>query len=244
LPSFFDQARTLVDFAVNRQVKGAARPKLAAVYSGGGFEQDALAGLQRQAKAYALELSEHHFVEGHLTATELVSVLFDERPDYLFFFGSGNDLLAFAGEMERRGLKVPLLTCAAMLAEAPFRLPDAIAAQSYLSYPASLPDDDDLVEFLTMMRRAGVPLKSGPLQALAYAGASVLVAAAREAGRHLSRSSLVSSLESLQNFRTGVLSPISFSPNRRIGSTDSYIVSIDVVRKKYLRASNRISPSH
>ena len=52
---------------------------------------------------------EHRFVEGQIIASDLVSVLLDERPD-LFFFGGANDLLALGGEMERRGLKIPLLT--------------------------------------------------------------------------------------------------------------------------------------
>jgi ABC-type branched-subunit amino acid transport system substrate-binding protein len=240
LPSFFDQARTLVDFAVSgkSQVKGTARPKLAAVCSSGGFEQDALAGLKAQAKAYAIELSsEHRFVDGQIAAKDIVSALSDERPDCLFFFGGGNDLLSLEREMKRRGLYVRLLTCAAMVGEAAFQLSGAVAAQTYLSYPASPPDEDEFLEFETMLRKAGIPLRSGPLQAVAYGAAKVLVEAIKDAGRQLSRPALVSSLERLQNFRTGVLFPVSFNANRRVGSTTSCIVGIDLARKQFVRLS-------
>ena len=240
LPSFFDQARTLVDFAVSGkdQVKATTRPKLAAVCSSGRFEQDAVAGLKAQAKAYAIELSaEHHFVEGQIGGENVVSSLLEERPDYLFFFGNGNDLLSLEREMERRGLYVPLLTCAAMVGEAAFQLSGAVAAQTHLSYPALLPDEDDYLEFVTMLRKAGIPLRSGPLQALAYGAARVLVEATKDAGRELSRPALISSLEGLQNFRTGVLFPVSFNANRRVGSTNSCVVRIDLLSKKFLRIS-------
>jgi len=243
LPSFFDQARTLVDFAVRNkgQVKAAERPSLAAICSKSEFDQDALDGLKTQAAVYGLELStEHRFLEGQMDVKDVVSSLLDVRPDYLFFFGSGNDLLALAGEMERRGLLVPVLTCAAMIGDASFQLPAAVATRSYLSYPALLPDHEDYQDFIALMRKARVPVTSAPLQALAYAAARVLVEAVKDCGRQLSRSALVSSLEGLKNFRTGVLSPISFSPNRRVGTTESCMVRIDAVRKQYVRASNRI----
>ena len=161
-----------------------------------------------------------------------------------FFFGSGNDLLVLAAETVRRGLQVPLLSCAAMIGDAAFHLPDAVAAQSFFSYPAALPDDNGFNEFLAMMRRAQVPMRSVPLQAMAYAAARTFVEGAKDAGRQLSRQALVRSLEKLQDFKTGVLPPLSFSPSRRIGSISSYIVKVDAARKQYTRTANRITPSH
>jgi ABC-type branched-subunit amino acid transport system substrate-binding protein len=239
LPSFFDQARALVDFAVSGKgkVKGA-RPNFAAVCSNGRFEYDALEGLRTQARANAIELSaEHRFVEGQMAAKDVVSGLLGARPNYLFFFGNGNDLLSLESEMERQGLNVPLLTCAAMVGEAAFQLSGAVVAQTYLAYPASLPGEDDFLEFVAMLRRARIQLRSGPLQALAYAAARVLAEAIKDAGRQLSRPALVTSLERLQNFRTGVLFPVSFNANRRVGSTTSCIVRIDPVRKQFVRLS-------
>ena len=61
----------------------------------------------------------------------------------------------------------------------------------------------------------------------------MLVGAVKDCGLQLSRSALVSSLEGLKNFRTGVLSPISFSPNRKVGTTESCMVRIDVVRRPH-----------
>src|SRR6185369_3200204 len=123
LPRFFDQARALVDFALSNKSNSQERRRIAVVCSGGSFEQDALAGLVKQASAYSLEPpKEFRFVEGQLAAQDIVSALLTERHDYVYFFGSGNDLLVLAGEMVRRGLQVPLLSCAAMIGDAAFHL--------------------------------------------------------------------------------------------------------------------------
>jgi ABC-type branched-subunit amino acid transport system substrate-binding protein len=245
LPRFFDQARALVDFAHSNKVNNQARQRIAVVCSRGAFEQDAVAGVVKQADSYQMDLTkQYRFDEGQLAAKDIVSALLTEHYDYLFYFGSGNDLQALAGEMARRGLQVPLLSCATMVGDSAFQLPDVVAARSFFSYPSSLPDDDDFKEFLSMMHRARVPLRSIPLQAMAYAAARTFVEGAKDAGRQLSRQALVHSLERLQDFKTGVLPPLSFSSNRRIGSTASYIVKVDTARKQYIRATNRITPSH
>jgi hypothetical protein len=58
----------------------------------------------------------------------------------------------------------------------------------------------------------------------------------------ISRAALVNSLEQLQNFQTGVIGPVTFGPNRRVGAAGSFIVGIDSGKKQYVIVSERIVP--
>jgi hypothetical protein len=57
----------------------------------------------------------------------------------------------------------------------------------------------------------------------------------------LSRPSFVVALEHLTDFNTGVVPPLTFGPNRRVGAVGSYIVGIDLTKKQYVPMSERIA---
>jgi hypothetical protein len=55
-----------------------------------------------------------------------------------------------------------------------------------------------------------------------------LIEALKRAGRDVSRQKLIEALERLYQFNTALTPPITYTPNRRIGSMGAYIVAIDV----------------
>lgn len=245
LPSFADQARSLVDFVGSEETrpKGWPASRLAVVYADGDFDRDALAGLKSQAKMYSMEIvAEQGYKTGAISAAATVASLAAKKPHYVFFFGGAGDMTSFAGEMYRAKLEAGLLSSAVMVGRGAFSLPPAVAARTYLSYPVSLPDEADFSEFVAMMRRAGVNLRSAAFQSVAYAAAKVFIEAAKNSDRQFSRAALVNSLEHLENFNTGVIGPVTFGPNRRVGAAGSYIVGIDLIKKQYVPASGRIVP--
>jgi ABC-type branched-subunit amino acid transport system substrate-binding protein len=64
-------------------------------------------------------------------------------------------------------------------------------------------------------------------QASSIAAAKILVHGLELSGKDLSRERLVTMLEGLYEFDTGLTPKITFGPNRRIGSLGAYIVTID-----------------
>ncbi|MEK6302768.1 MAG: ABC transporter substrate-binding protein [Acidobacteriota bacterium] len=245
LPSFGDQARSLVDFVGSEATrpKGRAAARLAVVYSDGDFDQDALAGLRSQAKLYSMQLvSEQSYKGGTLSAAAAVAALAPKKPDYVFFFGGAEDITSFAAEMDRAKLEAGVLSSAVMVGRSAFSLPPAVALRTYLAYPVSLPSEAEFGDFLAVMTKAGVNVRSAAFQAVAYAAAKIFIEAAKNADRQLSRDALLNSLERLQGFETGVIGPVTFGPNRRVGATGSYIVGIDSINKQYVTASDRIVP--
>lgn len=66
-----------------------------------------------------------------------------------------------------------------------------------------------------------------PAEIQARAAAVVLVEGLRRAGRDLTRERLVDALETLRNFRTGLVPPVTFSASRHVGSTGVWIVPLN-----------------
>jgi ABC-type branched-subunit amino acid transport system substrate-binding protein len=241
LPTFADQARTLLDFAHDRSKERHAR--LGVIYAGNDFNQDALSGLKAQAKMYSMEIvSEQTFAAGRFKPAEAVELLAQKKPDYVFFFGGADDIKAFAVEMERIKLSVPLLSSVVMVGRGAFTLPANVAAQTFLSYPSALPSQEEFAAFLALLRKAGVNLRSPAFQSVAYAATKIFFEAAKLSGRQLDRAAFINSLEQLHEFKTGVIPPVTFGPNRRVGSVGSYIVGVDLGKQQYVPLTDRQAP--
>ena len=245
LPSFADQSRSLVDFigAGASQPEGRRASRLAIVYANNDLAQDALSGVKAEAKIHSMEIvSEHSYNAGRLSPGTIVGSLVGKKPDYVFFFGSGDEFIAFAKEVDRVKLDAGLLGSMVMVGQAALSLPPAVAARTYLSYPASLPDRDDFAEFISVMQESGVAQRNTGFQAVAYAAAKIFVEAAKSSSRQLNRPDFIRALEQMRNYVTGVIAPVTFGPNRRIGANGSYVVKIDLGRKQYVSVSDRIVP--
>jgi ABC-type branched-subunit amino acid transport system substrate-binding protein len=222
---------------------GRAASRLAVVHAENDLNQDALSGLQAQAKMYPMKIvADKSYKSGGLRAGDVVRELVGIKPDYVFFFGSGDELMAFAKEMDRVKLEAGLLGSVVMVGRAALSLPPAVAAKTYLSYPASLPDRDDFAEFISVMQESGVAPRNTGFQAVAYAAAKIFVEAAKSTTKQLNRPEIIRALEQMRNYSTGVIAPVTFGPNRRIGANGSYIVKIDLGRKQYVCVSDRVVP--
>lgn len=241
LPTFADQARALVDFICEKM--GNKQARAAVIYANNDFNLDALAGLKSQSKLYGMEIvSEQGYAAGGFEALKAVKALASQRPDCIFFFGGAEDARALAAEMEQSNLKIPLLSSVVMLGRGAFSLPASIAAQTFLSYPSQLPTQEDFAEFIAAMQKSGVALRSPAFQAMAYAAIKIFLEAMKSSGKRIDRATLISALEGIQDFRTGVVPPVTFGPNRRVGSNASYIVGIESGKMQYLPLTERRLP--
>lgn len=245
LPSFSDQARSLVDFIGTEGMRPGHAParRIAVVYTDDSFDRDAIAGLKSQVTLYSMAIvGEHVYVPGKLKAAVAVEEFSRTRPDFIFFFGNAADFQSLANEMSRAKVEAGLASSAVMIGRGAFSLPAEVAGRTYLSYPGSIPSKDDFSEFLSVMQKSGVALRNVAFQATAFAAAKVFVEALKSSGKQLSRPVLVKSLEQLQNYRTGVTPPVTFGPNRRVGAAGSYIVGIDLANKQFVPVGDRVAP--
>jgi hypothetical protein len=105
-------------------------------------------------------VAEHKYRAGRFGAAKAAELFSQKKPDYIFFFGSANDITAFAREMARVELEAALLSFSVMIGRGVFTLPAGVASRRYLSYPNALPNQNDFNEFLTVMQKSGVRLRS------------------------------------------------------------------------------------
>ena len=242
LPTFGDQTRALVDFAVAKFKERA--PRIGIISTDSEFDADALTGLKAQAKLYpALEIVfEQTYARGSFPVAALVGMIAQKRPDGIFFFGNAEQFAQLTRAMDAAKLHAALFSSVVMIGHGAFDAPASLAPQIFLAYPAALPGEDDFTEFVGVMQKGGVKLSSPAFQTVAYGAAKTFVEATKLSGRQLSRAALLASLERLNDFKTGVVPPLTFSPNRRIGASGSYIVGVDLSKKQYVPLGARLVP--
>jgi ABC-type branched-subunit amino acid transport system substrate-binding protein len=245
LPSFGDQARSLADYAAAEASRAneRAKPGIAVLYSDSDFDRGARESLLAQAKLHSIDIVfDQGYRPGQLSAATMVASLGEKRPGAVFFFGGPDEFAALARAIDKAKLELRLYSSAMMVGQAAFSLPAAVASRTYLAYAAALPDRNDFAEFLAVMQRGGVGLRSLAFQSVAYASARLFVEATKSSSRQLSRATMIKALEHLKDFKTGVVPPLSFGPNRRVGARGSLIVGIDTVNRQYKPLSDRIVP--
>jgi ABC-type branched-subunit amino acid transport system substrate-binding protein/cytochrome c553 len=241
LPTFGEQARALVDFAA---AKFTTRPpRVAIISSDNEFDADARAGATAQAKLHPMQIvADETYAAGGFRVEAMIEMIARKKPDGIFFFGNAEQFAQLARGIEAAKLNVALFSSVVMIGHSAFDAPASLAPRIFLAYPAALPGVDDFTEFVNAMLKANVKLSSPAFQAVAYGAAKTFVEATKSSGRELSRSALLASLEGLRDFRTGVVPPLTFGANRRVGASGSYIVALDLNKKQYIPTGARLVP--
>jgi hypothetical protein len=106
------------------------------------------------------------------------------------------------------------------------RAPAGFADRIVLAYP-SAPGEAlrPGSRFEAFRVRHGLPAGGVATQAAAYAAAALLAEGVRRSGRAIGREVLVRELESLRDFRTDAVPPLSYGPDRRVGALGGHLVT-------------------
>ena len=106
----------------------------------------------------------------------------------------------------------------------------------FLSFP-TVPTDvaaEGLAELRALEEKYKFPPGHTASKLNAFAAAKIFTEALKRAGRDLSREKLVTALEGLYEYETGVTPSITFGPNRRVGAMGAYVLSIDPAKKEFV----------
>lgn len=257
LPTARHQASALVEYIREeaRRSRGEARGavKLAVLSADDEFDREAAGGALEeleaarsktdaagaQSRPLTLALSKQYRA-GEFEAAALTSELARAGAEYVLFFGNPAEFAALARELERQRVNVNLAGLTLVIGREALSLPPAQAARTILAHPTPLPERADLAEFYALLRREGVGTNQLAFRAVAFAAAKVFTEGVKLSGRRLSRAGLISSIEQLRDFKTGVLPPLTFGPNRRMGVSGAYIVGIDSANKRLTPLSDLI----
>ena len=241
LPGVAEQAVSLVNFASAQPELRNAR--VAIVHSDNPLGTAAATATEEHLKKTGRSLqAKQLYTPNNFDARQLVNDLKSKSAEVVFFYGSGKEESSLLTEAAAANWTPHLFLLGAMTGK---DLPASLAAfknKIYIAFP-TLPADlntEGVAEFRSLHEKYRFAPRHTASQLAAFAAAKVFVEGLTRAGRDLSREKLITSLEGLYEYQTGITPRITFGPNRRVGAAGAHVVAIDLAEKEFATASGWI----
>jgi ABC-type branched-subunit amino acid transport system substrate-binding protein len=236
LPGAGPQASALVNFAANKlELK---KSKLSIVYSENELALAAVASIEDQARKIGWSsVTKRALSSERFDAAALAGSLKAEGAEAVFFLGASGEETAFINAAAAANW-APHVFLLGALAEKTLvkNLPLSFKDHVFLAFP-TVPTDvtpEGLAELRALQEKYKFAPGHLASQLNAFAAAKIFTEALKRAGRDLSREKLVTALEGLYEYDTGVTPSITFGPNRRVGAMGAYVLSIDPAKKEFI----------
>ncbi len=233
LPGLEDLGRALVSFAAG--LDGASLR--AAVVTGAGTPHESTA------QAISEKAAELGWPEVRLATAGPEGIgaesLACQEVDAVFLLVSGSEQAAFLREAAVLGWYPRVFLPGSFLDRALFEAPRGFAERLFLAFP-TLPSNQDprsVRTYRELVDRYNLPARHLTAQIAALSSARVLVEGLKLAGRDLSRGRLIEVLEGFVDFDTGLVPPVTYSPNRRVGVQGAYVLALDLEKQTLVPAS-------
>ena len=240
LPGAGQQARTLVNFAAkNAELK---KSPLAIVHADDELALAAVAAIEDQARKLGwTAVTKKSFSNDRFDVTAIAGALKAEGVGSVFVVGSGRETEFINAAAAANWTPHVFLLGALTTRDLVKTLPSSFKDRVFLSFP-TVPTDvapSALAELRALEEKYKFRAGHTASKLNAFAAAKIFTEALKRAGRDLSREKLVTALEGLYEYDTGVTPSITFGPNRRVGSMGSYVVSIDLTKREFVLISNK-----
>lgn len=235
LPGLKEQARTLVTFAAKKT--DPKKSRVAIISPDADFSRQIAASIEDQGKKVGWSpVAGIYYPREKFNATQYVAELKRQGIDTVFLLGSGTDAAALFKDAEAVGWTPAIYLLGSLVGRditeiVPVKMKDHI----FLAFP-TIPADVSAAgaaEYSGLIEKNKLGSAHAAAQASAIAAAKILVHGLELAGKDLSRERLVTMLEGLYEYDTGLMPKITFGPNRRIGALGAYIVTIDPEKKLF-----------
>ena len=235
LPGLKEQGRALVAFAAKKT--DTSKSPVAIVSPDLDFNRSIAAAVEDQAKKLRWSsVTPTYYTRDRFSAAELVNQYHQKGVETVFFLGSGLEASAMLREAEAVGWTPSMYMLGSLVGK---NIGDAVTVKMkdkvFLAFP-TVPADVSpagAAEYSALLKRNKLESTHAAAQASAIAAARILVHALELCGKDLSRERLITKLEGLYEYETGLMPKITFGPNRRIGVLGAYVVTIDPEKKLF-----------
>jgi ABC-type branched-subunit amino acid transport system substrate-binding protein len=243
LPGLKEQARTLVNFAARKA--DPQKSRVAIICPDVEFSRQIAKSIEDQGKKLGWgTLTRIYYPREGFNAAQYVTELKQQGVDSVFHLGSGADTGALLKHAEAAGWSPAVYLLGTLVGRnitelVPVKMKDKV----FLAFP-TIPADISAAgaaEYSALLERNKLTSTHAAAQASAIAAAMILLHGLELSGKDLSRERLVTTLEGLYEFQTGLMPRITFGPNRRIGVLGAYIVTIDPEKKLFPASAEWIS---
>ena len=231
--------RALVNFASRNSSGG--KPGVAVVYPEGVLSGDVAEAIKDQCQKKGCGAPETYvYQSGRFDPAACVRELSRAGSNVVFFLGTGEAALALMKEADRLRWSPLLYLPGAAVGEGVFDAPMSFNRKVFISFPTSPADQsaEGVEEFRALAAKYRLPATHLSAQVSAYSAAKVLSEGLKRAGRELSREKLVEALEGLNQYATGLSPAVTYGPNRRVGASGAYVITVDLESRKFLPASS------
>ena len=158
------------------------------------------------------------------------SLLSEANPNAVFWLASGRALGDLLAGAERANIYPLLLAPNALVGQQIYQAPQGFAKRIFLSFPI-LPGDQSAEGRAEFHRLAGsAHLSEGGLatRLSALSAAKLLIEALKKVGREVTREKFVATCEQFYELNLGQMRPVSFGPDRRVGTPGAHVVGVDL----------------
>jgi len=231
LPGASQQARALLNFAAGKpELKKSG---LAIVHSENEIALAAASAIEDQAR----KLGWSSVTRKRLSSAEpTIAALKSEGVETVFFLSASGESEFIAAAAKTNW--TPHIFLLGALAEKDLvkSVPLSFKDHVFLSFP-SVPNDvapAAIAELRALEEKYKFPHRHIASQLNAFAAAKIFTEGLKRAGRDLSREKLITALEGLYEYDTGVTPSITFGPNRRVGAMGAYVLSIDPAKGEFV----------
>jgi ABC-type branched-subunit amino acid transport system substrate-binding protein len=233
LPGAGQQARALANFAAKKPELKKSR--LAIVHSDNELSLAAAAAIEDEARKLGWTSVTKKKFSNDAAAT--VTALKAEGAESVFFLAAGGGEAEFisaagAANWTPHIFLLGAFTSRGLMNTVPLSFKDRV----FLAFP-TVPNDvapEGLAELRALEEKYKFAPGHTSSKLNAFAAAKIFTEGLKRAGRDLSREKLISSLESLYEYDTGVIPSITFGPNRRVGAMGAYVLSIDPAKREFI----------
>jgi ABC-type branched-subunit amino acid transport system substrate-binding protein len=241
LPGEAEQARALVNFHAKR--RGGAAGKVAVVYEQTDFAAAAAAAVEEQCLAAGCGPVQKLAYERGKPAAAAALVPGLKGADAVFLFGSAAEPL-FIKEAEAAGWRPDLYLLGALTGrDLVANVPVSFKEKVFLAFPTVPSDVSEAgaAELRALAATYKFEVRHAAAQLSALAAAKLLAEGLKRGGRDVSRERLVTALEGLYDYETGLAPRLTFGPNRRVGAAGAYVVRVDPEKREFVPASGWVN---
>ncbi len=235
LPGLKEQAKTLVNFAGKKT--NQKKPRVAIMCPDADFSRQIAGSIEDQGKKLGWKpVAGIYYPRERFNAAQYVTELKQQGIDTVFLLGSGADAGDLFKDAEAADWNPEIYLLGGLVGRDIIEIiPAKMKDKIFLAFP-TIPTDvspSGAAEYSDLLEKYKIGSSHAAAQASSIAAAKILVHALELSGKDLSRERLVTMLEGLYEFDTGLMPRITFGPNRRIGVLGAYIVTIDPEKKLF-----------
>jgi ABC-type branched-subunit amino acid transport system substrate-binding protein len=243
LPGLKEQARTLVNFAARKT--DPQKSRVAIICPDADFSRGIAKSIEDQSQKLGwTTITRIYYPRDRFNPSQYVTELKQQGIDIVFDLGSGAETGALFKDAEAAGWSPAVYLLGTLVGRnitelVPVKMKDKV----FLAFP-TIPADisaSGAAEYSALLQKNKLISAHAAAQVSAIAAARIMVHGLELSGKDLSRERLVTTLEGLYEFDTGLMPRITFGPNRRIGVLGAYIVTIDPEKKLFPASAEWIS---